>query len=43
MAEIRGCDLVVEYLLKEKIPYLLAMPGTARSGCSTASTTIRTS
>ncbi len=27
MAEIRGCDLVVEYLLKEKVPYLFGYAG----------------
>ena len=27
MAEIRGCDLVVEYLIKEKVPYLFGYAG----------------
>jgi acetolactate synthase-1/2/3 large subunit len=27
MAEMRGCDLVVEYLIKEKIPYLFGYAG----------------
>src|SRR5204862_417901 len=27
MAEIRGCDLVTEYLLKEKVPYLFGYAG----------------
>src|SRR3954466_11105853 len=27
MAEIRGCDLVVDYLLKEKVPYLFGYAG----------------
>ena len=27
MAEIRGCDLVVEYLMKEKVPYLFGYAG----------------
>jgi acetolactate synthase-1/2/3 large subunit len=27
MAEMRGCDLVVEYLIKEKVPYLFGYAG----------------
>ncbi len=27
MAEIRGCDLVVEYLIREKVPYLFGYAG----------------
>src|SRR5205085_368622 len=27
MAEIRGCDLVTEYLIKEKVPYLFGYAG----------------
>ena len=27
MAEIRGCDLVVEYLIKEKVPYMFGYAG----------------
>ena len=27
MAEIRGCNLVVECLIKEKVPYLLGYTG----------------
>jgi acetolactate synthase-1/2/3 large subunit len=27
MADIRGCDLVVEYLIKEKVPYLFGYAG----------------
>ena len=27
MAEIRGCDLVVDYLVKEKVPYLFGYAG----------------
>src|SRR6185437_8587873 len=27
MAEMRGCDLVVEYLIKEKVPYMFGYAG----------------
>jgi acetolactate synthase-1/2/3 large subunit len=27
MAEMRGCDLVVEYLIREKVPYLFGYAG----------------
>ena len=43
MAEMRGCDLVVDYLIKERAPYLFGYAGHGAVGCSTASTTARTS
>ena len=35
--EMRGTDIIAEYLLKERVPYILSYAGHAPSGSSTGS------